>query len=175
MLRQDIKKLALPACATGSKMLKRPDLSRPRRPKRKTLSDEQKTEIREAFDLFDLEQTGKIDYHQLKVAMRALGFDVRKKDVLQLMEDYDLQRTGFIDYDQFLDIMTARISARDPDEEVPPPTQNNSSCPPGAAASRHGPHAASQGLRAVRRGQQGNDLASQHATHFSRAGREPHG
>ena len=99
-------------------MLRRPDLSRPKRPKRKELTDEQKTEIREAFDLFDLEQTGNIDYHQLKVAMRALGFDVRKKDVLTLMEDYDLQCTGFIDYAQFLEIMTVRISARDPDDEA---------------------------------------------------------
>jgi len=31
------------------------------------LSDEQKQEIKEAFDLFDTEKTGSIDYHELKV------------------------------------------------------------------------------------------------------------
>ena len=30
-------------------------------------------EIREAFDLFDTEKSGTIDYHELKVVMRALG------------------------------------------------------------------------------------------------------
>ena len=42
------------------------------------LSDEQKQEIKEAFELFDTDKTGTIDYHELKVCMRALGFDVKK-------------------------------------------------------------------------------------------------
>jgi hypothetical protein len=38
--------------------------------KRRALTDEQKLELREAFDLFDSEQTGRIDYHELKVHRR---------------------------------------------------------------------------------------------------------
>ena len=34
--------------------------------------------IKEAFELFDTDKTGTIDYHELKVCMRALGFDVKK-------------------------------------------------------------------------------------------------
>lgn len=37
------------------------------------LSEDQKQEIKEAFDLFDTERSGSIDYHELKVIMRALG------------------------------------------------------------------------------------------------------
>ena len=37
------------------------------------VSQEQKAEVKEAFDLFDTEKTGTIDYHELKVVMRALG------------------------------------------------------------------------------------------------------
>uniref|UniRef100_A0A8C5VGJ0 EF-hand domain-containing protein n=1 Tax=Microcebus murinus TaxID=30608 RepID=A0A8C5VGJ0_MICMU len=37
------------------------------------LTEEQKQEIREAFDLFDADGTGTIDVKELKVAMRALG------------------------------------------------------------------------------------------------------
>ena len=33
--------------------------------------------VRWRFDLFDAEKTGRIDYHELKVCMRALGFDVK--------------------------------------------------------------------------------------------------
>ena len=29
--------------------------------------------MKEAFELFDTDKTGSIDYHELKVAMRALG------------------------------------------------------------------------------------------------------
>ena len=86
--------------------------------KARSLSDEQKTEIRDAFDLFDVEKTGQIDYHSLKVAMRALGFEVKKADVLQLMEEHDALQTGSIGYEQFLDICTQRTLARDPDEEM---------------------------------------------------------
>jgi len=50
----------------------------PNKRRRHELTDEQKQEIKEAFDLFDTDKTGTIDYHELKVAMRALGFDVKK-------------------------------------------------------------------------------------------------
>jgi len=82
------------------------------------LSEEQKLEIKEAFDLFDTDKSGKIDYHQLKVSMRALGFEVRKSDILKLMKEYDRQETGFISYSDFVEIMTQKISERNPDDEI---------------------------------------------------------
>ena len=38
-----------------------------RRRKRKELTDEQRQEIEEAFNLFDSDKDGAIDYHELKV------------------------------------------------------------------------------------------------------------
>lgn len=43
------------------------------------LTEEQKQEIREAFDLFDTDGSGTIDAKELKVAMRALGFEPKKR------------------------------------------------------------------------------------------------
>lgn len=86
--------------------------------KRRELTDEQKQELREAFDLFDSEQSGRIDYHELKVCMRSLGFDVKKQEVIQLMEQHDPARHGSIGYSEFVEIMTEKISARDPEEEL---------------------------------------------------------
>jgi hypothetical protein len=40
---------------------------------RPQLTDEQKAEIKEAFDLFDSEKTGSIDYHELKVGGERRG------------------------------------------------------------------------------------------------------
>lgn len=86
--------------------------------RRQELTEEQKQEIKEAFDLFDTDKTGTIDYHELKVAMRALGFDVKKQEVLGLMREYDRDGAGQIEYVDFLEIMTAKISERDPVEEI---------------------------------------------------------
>ena len=44
--------------------------------KKTELTDEQRQEIREAFDLFDTDGSGTIDAKELKVAMRALGFEL---------------------------------------------------------------------------------------------------
>lgn len=90
---------------------------RSKRPKFE-LTEEQKQEIREAFDLFDTEKSGRIDAHEMKVAMRALGFDVKKEQVLKLMEEYDRDGQGSIDFNDFLEIMTEKISQRDPNEEI---------------------------------------------------------
>ena len=50
------------------------------------LSDEQKSDIREAFNLFDTEGNGSIDTKDLKVAMRALGFEPRKEDIKKMVQ-----------------------------------------------------------------------------------------
>jgi centrin-3 len=68
--------------------------------------------------LFDTDKSGAIDYHELKVAMRALGFDVKKAEVLKLMKDYDRNETGQVTYADFVDIMTQKIADRDPEEEI---------------------------------------------------------
>ena len=89
-------------------MIKKPEfglIQPPKRRARQELSDEQKQEIREAFDLFDTNKTGTIDYHELKVAMRALGFDVKKPEVVELMNEYDREGQGYIVFDDFLDHM----------------------------------------------------------------------
>jgi hypothetical protein len=49
------------------------------------LSQDQKQELREAFELFDADKTGSIDLHELKVLMRALGFDVKKPDIIRMV------------------------------------------------------------------------------------------
>lgn len=82
------------------------------------LSEEQKQEIKEAFELFDQDHDGAIDYHELKVAMRALGFELKKAEVLKLIRDHNRQGDDLMDYDDFVKIMTAHILARDPMEEV---------------------------------------------------------
>jgi len=39
-----------------------------------------------------------ISYHELKVILRALGFEVRKSEVVQLAREYDREETGRIGF-----------------------------------------------------------------------------
>ena len=82
------------------------------------LTEEQKQEIKEAFELFDTEGIGAIDSKELKVAMRALGFEPKKEEVRRIIQDIDKNGEGFIKYEDFLEIMTQKMMERDPIEEI---------------------------------------------------------
>jgi centrin-3 len=71
---------------------------------RPELTEDQKQEIKEAFELFDTDKDGSIDYHELKVAMRALGFDLKKAEVLKILRDHDKSNHGLMDYEDFVKI-----------------------------------------------------------------------
>ena len=89
------------------------------KPKRRTdLTEEQKQEIKEAFDLFDTDGSGTIDAKELKVAMRALGIEPKKEEIRKMIQDVDKEGTGVIDFPEFLDMMTVKMAERDPREEM---------------------------------------------------------
>ena len=65
------------------------------------LGDEQRQEIKEAFELFDTDKDGYIDYHELKVAMRALGFDLKKAEVLKILRESDKTGQSLMEWNDF--------------------------------------------------------------------------
>jgi centrin-3 len=90
-------------------MNKRPDFGiidfeKIRKRKKRDLTELERQEIHEAFKLFDTDNDDRIDYHELKVALRALGFDVKKPDVQKLMGDYDVENTGKLTIEDFNEI-----------------------------------------------------------------------
>lgn len=104
----------------------------PSAPQRPTLTDEQRGEVREAFELFDTDKDGFIDYHELRIALRALGFVLRKPEVLKLLRDHD-RGDGLMSLADFEKIseygkererviadwlVTEKILSRDPMEEL---------------------------------------------------------
>uniref|UniRef100_A0A4W5K3P1 Centrin 3 n=1 Tax=Hucho hucho TaxID=62062 RepID=A0A4W5K3P1_9TELE len=89
-----------------------------KRKKRRELTEEQRIEIKEAFELFDTDKDKEIDYHELKVAMRALGFEVKKVDVLKILKDYNREGNGKITFDDFNEVVTDRMLQRDPKKEI---------------------------------------------------------
>jgi centrin-1 len=51
------------------------------------LNAKQKQNMKEAFDLFDTDGSEHIDAKELKVALRALGFEPKKEDFKKIMSD----------------------------------------------------------------------------------------
>lgn len=82
------------------------------------LTDDQKQEIREAFDLFDTDGSGTIDAKELKVAMRALGFDPSKEEIRKLISQVDTDKSGTVNFPEFLNMMTTKMGERDSREEI---------------------------------------------------------
>ena len=52
---------------------------------RQELTDEQKADIEEAFTLFDTNANGYITLQDLRVALRALGFEPAKQEIKRLI------------------------------------------------------------------------------------------
>lgn len=82
------------------------------------LTEDQKTDIKEAFDLFDPDGTGKIATKELKIAMRALGFEPKKEELKKLVADIDPDCLGKLSFEEFLNIMSVKMLEKDPKEEI---------------------------------------------------------
>ena len=86
--------------------------------KRRELSDDEKAELRESFELFDADKKGAIDLHELKVLMRALGFQVKRAEVVKYVHELDPLNEGEVAYDLYMRLMAERYAERNPDEEI---------------------------------------------------------
>merc|ERR1712193_11743 len=82
------------------------------------LSDEQMDEIREAFNLFDGDQSGAIDVRELKAAMRALGLEVKNEELKKMVADVDNDGNGTIEFAEFLQMMTGKMGEKDTREDI---------------------------------------------------------
>ncbi|KAK6007474.1 hypothetical protein QM012_004288 [Aureobasidium pullulans] len=92
------------------------------------------------FSLFDLDKDNHIDYHELKVALKALGFDLPKSEILSLLQTHGIPVSStttshlpagsntkptfsgpsrlVLPHASFVSIAAARILARDPRDEI---------------------------------------------------------
>ncbi|XP_036346959.1 caltractin-like [Rhagoletis pomonella] len=82
------------------------------------LSEGQKADIKEAFDLFDTECTGFIEVKELKVVLRALGFQPKKEEIKRMIVEIDKDGTGRISFNDFLQLMTIKMPEKDTKEEI---------------------------------------------------------
>ena len=84
------------------------------------LSEQQRSEIRQAFDLFDQDGQGVIDASALKVVLRALGFEPRKEEVAAMIASVNANgdSSGMIDFNEFLELLQIKMSEKDTKEDA---------------------------------------------------------
>eukprot|EP00931_Biecheleriopsis_adriatica_P086724 TRINITY_DN61334_c0_g1_i1.p1 TRINITY_DN61334_c0_g1~~TRINITY_DN61334_c0_g1_i1.p1 ORF type:complete len:189 (+),score=58.38 TRINITY_DN61334_c0_g1_i1:77-568(+) len=87
------------------------------------LTTAQKEEIKDAFDLFDTDGSGQIDAKELKVALRALGFEPKKEELKRLVGGLDKLSGAqggsvMLEFSDFLQIMQVKINEKDSREKI---------------------------------------------------------
>lgn len=97
----------------------------PRRYVKPGLSEQEILEIREAFLLFDTDNSGFIEKKELKEAMKALGFHGKNSNLETNFVLFDDNDDGKLDFLEFLNKMTMRLSEKYSREEITDVFNNN--------------------------------------------------
>ena len=56
-----------------------------------------------------IDRLGRIDAKELKVAMRALGFEPKKEEIRKILSEIDREGTGSIEFQDFLELMNVKM------------------------------------------------------------------
>merc|ERR1719460_1476838 len=74
-----------------------------------SLTEDQKKECKEAFDLFDSDGSGAIDASELKVAMMALGFEPNDDEIDKMVKDIDADGNATVEFEEFIGMMEGKM------------------------------------------------------------------
>jgi centrin-2/centrin-1 len=84
--------------------------------RREVLNAQHTKDIKEAFDLFDIAGTGTIEGKELRVALRALGFNPSRDEIERFVGS--TSQSGKIDFHEFLSIIIDKVSEPDTHEDI---------------------------------------------------------
>jgi len=82
------------------------------------LSEEQISEFKEAFSLFDKDNDGTVTTHELGTVMRSLGQNPTEAELKDMINEVDADGNGTIDFPEFLTMMARKMRATDSEEEI---------------------------------------------------------
>ncbi len=68
------------------------------------LSESQKAEFKEAFDMFDKDGSGSISAKELGVVMRSLNQNPTEAELRDMISDADKDRNGTVEFNEFLKV-----------------------------------------------------------------------
>eukprot|EP01102_Stenamoeba_stenopodia_P002910 TRINITY_DN1281_c0_g1_i1.p1 TRINITY_DN1281_c0_g1~~TRINITY_DN1281_c0_g1_i1.p1 ORF type:complete len:156 (+),score=49.31 TRINITY_DN1281_c0_g1_i1:178-645(+) len=82
------------------------------------LTQDQVSEFREAFKMFDADKEGKITKNGLKTVMRNLGFKPTDAEVAQMIKDGDTSGKGSISFEEFLTMFEDKMKKMDSSDDL---------------------------------------------------------
>ncbi|KAF2608482.1 hypothetical protein F2Q68_00045948 [Brassica cretica] len=82
------------------------------------LTDEQISEFKEAFSLFDKDGDGCITTKELGTVMRSLGQNPTEAELQDMINEVDADGNGTIDFPEFLNLMAKKMKDTDSEEEL---------------------------------------------------------
>jgi len=84
------------------------------------LKQDEIEEIKEAFDLFDTDQSGEIDLKELKAAMQSLGYESKNDTIFTMLAELDKDGNAALEFEEFLDLMSGKEGKdeKDTKEEI---------------------------------------------------------
>ena len=77
--------------------------------KKPQVSEEQLLEVKEAFNVFDSEQTGGLDARELKAAITALNIKISKDEIRNIYQELGKDIREKITLEEFMDIVIPRL------------------------------------------------------------------
>ena len=82
------------------------------------LSPEQEDQIKQAWSLFDDDDSGKIDKNELRQVMQKLGLNPTQDELTEIVNDIDKDGDGDIDFSEFLRLMSTKLKDAQTEEEL---------------------------------------------------------
>ncbi|XP_078612782.1 uncharacterized protein LOC144882674 [Branchiostoma floridae x Branchiostoma japonicum] len=82
------------------------------------LTEEQISEFREAFELFDKDGNGSIDAGELGTVMKSLGQKPTETELQDMINEVDTDGDGTIDFTEFLTMMTQKMKDMHKEDEL---------------------------------------------------------
>jgi len=70
------------------------------------------------YEMFKKEESGMIKAKDLKIAMRALGFEPKREEVRKILMDAEKESEELLSYEDFLYIMSDKFAEKDVMEEI---------------------------------------------------------
>mmetsp|Transcript_31024 Transcript_31024/g.60895 ORF Transcript_31024/g.60895 Transcript_31024/m.60895 type:complete len:150 (+) Transcript_31024:57-506(+) len=82
------------------------------------LVQEQIAEFRETFDMFDLDNDGRLSVHELQTLMNSLGQNPDIGDLGNTVAEFGGDEQGRLEFPDFLALMARKLKDTDPEEEL---------------------------------------------------------
>jgi len=82
------------------------------------LSQEQISEFREAFSLFDKDGDGSITTVELGTVMRSLGQNPTEIELQDMINEVDSDGDGTLSFEEFLQMMASKLAGEDDEDEL---------------------------------------------------------